>query len=535
MTSFAEVEVLYKKLRGQLERGEITQEQFAEKTADLMCQDETGRWWTVHPESGMWHHRWKDEWRPGVPPGHTPAVVKRVVIPSQATESLDRLLEPEIAPEEEKPERARRTFPRWLVPALAALVLVVTVVVVVFLYVLPSWEKPQDEPVELQVTGESVARATFTSVPAIPASPVPTSILEQTASEEVPSPTASPLPEGPDAALFRPSEPPLLTDDFGDPTSGWSRGIGDGVVVDYRDGGMWIELQGGGRSGWSRYEPQSFSSGWIEVTVRGFVPSQAGAISMAGIAVNVTEDYYGLVFRVDSAGRYSVGRTLPLDSPPLVDWTFSEHIHTSGDPNRLALLSDEGRYHFFVNGWLLFSDEEMGDEAGAGGLLALWGASGQGFAAPVVFDDLVAFEVPGPVPGEVEPEATETPSPPVIPEDASPTEEVDVTIEPVGTISPTVEIATSPVPTGTIEALSIVVSHDSWYPGSGENWITRFRIEVVGGDGRYSYSIADIDFESNIVDLPWPCDSPLNAEIIVESGDGQQVTKSVWIAAVPCE
>ncbi len=325
-----------------------------------------------------------------------------------------------------------------------------------------------------------------------------------------------------------------MTDDFGDPSSGWSRGIGDGVIVDYRDGGLWIELQGGGRSGWSRYEPQRFSSSWIEVTLRNFGPNQGGAIAMAGIAVDVTDDYYALVFRVDSSGRYSIGRTLPLDSPPVVDWTYSEHIHIGGEPNHLALLVDEGSYHFFVNGWLLVSDDEIGDGTGSGGLLALWGASGQGFAAPIVFDDLVLLGVSGSPSGEVDAVATATPSS-MIPEDASPTEEAASTLDSMTPISPTLEIAASPVPTYTLEALSVVVNHDSWYPGSGESWITRFRIEALGGDGRYSYSVADFTYESGFFDLAWPCGSPLSTDILVESGDGQQVTKSIWIAAVPCE
>ena len=69
MATFADMEGQYRALRGRLERGELGREQFLQLAAQLMCQDDAGRWWTIHPESGMRHYRWKDEWRPGVPPG----------------------------------------------------------------------------------------------------------------------------------------------------------------------------------------------------------------------------------------------------------------------------------------------------------------------------------------------------------------------------------------------------------------------------------------------------------------------------------
>lgn len=522
MSSFVEIEVQYKTFRAQLDRGELTQAEFMEKASGLMCQDDTGRWWTVHPESGMWHHRWKEQWRPGVPPGHTPAVVKRVVIPVPELAPEGRPWETETAPLRESRQRVRRALPRWVIPALAALVLVAAVVALVFFVVLPALEG-EPEPTGDQLPSEiPLAMATFTAVPAGSASPEPISSPDMTAAGPEPSPTASPLPEGPDAPKHRPQWPVVLTDDFSDAASGWSRGMGAGVVVDYRDGGLYIELQGGGKSGWSRYEPVSFSNVWFEVTVQGFGPNQEGAISMAGMAVDVTEDYFGIVFRIDSTGRYSIGRTLPLDSPPLVNWTFSEHIHTDGKANRLAVMVENDRYAFFVNGWLLHSSAEIRGEFYSGGLLALWGASGQGFSAPITFDDAIVLSGPDLASDEVIPLVTETPSP-------------VATIDSSDLISPTVEVAASPVPTTSLEPLSFEMSYDTWYPGSGDSWIARFRIQALGGDGRYSYSVASTTDETGVLDLEWPCGSPLTADIVVASGDGQQLSKSVWIAAVACE
>jgi len=114
MSNFMEIEVRYKALRERYERGALTQEEFLQQVAQGMSQDETGRWWTIHPENGMWHYRWKDEWRPGVPPGHMPQVIKpvkgRLVPPSRSSKPV----RPVQSPPEKESERTG--FPRWLIP-----------------------------------------------------------------------------------------------------------------------------------------------------------------------------------------------------------------------------------------------------------------------------------------------------------------------------------------------------------------------------------------------------------------------------------
>jgi hypothetical protein len=381
MATFAEIEAQYKRLQIELKQGALTREQYVQQVAQLMCQDETGRWWTIHPESGLWHYRWKDEWRPGVPPGHTPAALEEFLSLFPASQ-IDQDASPARGARPDTPKAPGR----WLIPVLASLILVVVVAALVYWSIFADTDGEATR--EEQEESVSVLIATFT--PGGPATFTPEARLSDTA--EPPSLTATPivaaLPQGLDASAARPDWPQGVRDDFDQFDSGWSRGIGEGVTVDYREGQLRLELQGPERVAWSRFEPISFVDAWVEVTVDGLTwAAPEGPAPAAGIALHVAEDYYGYVFRIDGAGRYAIGRTLLDELPPVVDWTFSEHIRTEGSPNRLAVLAEGPRYLFFVNGWTVGPEGGVEDHAFSEGLLALWGSSGGAEAAQVTFDD----------------------------------------------------------------------------------------------------------------------------------------------------
>lgn len=388
MTAFAEIEARYKALQSELQQGLLTREQYVEQATQLMCQDETGRWWTIHPESGLWHYRWKDEWRPGVPPGHTPAAFEEFLSLFPASRAG------ESSPPAERDDAYRSKTPgRWLIPVLAALILVVVVAALVYWSVLGGADREQVG--EGREDSVSVLIATFT--PGGPATFTPEVTLTETAdaSNRTATATATALPQGPDAATARPDWPERVQDDFSRFDSGWSRGIGEGVTVDYREGQLRLELQGSGRVAWSRLEPVSIVDAWVEVTVDGMTWSgQEGPAPAAGIALHVTEDYYGYVFRVDGDGRYAIGRTLLDELSPVVEWTASEHVRRDGSPNRLAVLARGPRYFFFVNGWLVGPREGVEDHSFSEGVVALWGSSGGAQAAQVAFDDALLLLAP---------------------------------------------------------------------------------------------------------------------------------------------
>ncbi len=505
MSQFTEVEAKYKALRAQLEGGKLSQDQFVQQASQLMCQDDAGRWWTIHPESGMWHYHWRNEWRPGLPPGYAPASPRAVARPAAAPP-------PQVVQETvvaQPPAAAKGGgLPRWLIPAALALVLVSAVIIVMVWVVLPRLGGDQDAAVVTEATNTPLA-ATFTPQPPPTGTAEPTSQPTVTNTPEPTlTPSETPIPQGEDAAAARPPWPETLSDGFGATDSGWSRGAGASALVDYRDAGLRIELQGTTQMAWSRYEAQEFGDGWVEVTVRELA-------SAAGIALHVTEDFYGYVFRIDSAGRYSIGRTLPDAEPPLVDWTLSDRIWTDGTPNRLAVLAEGDRYRFFVNGWLL---HEVVDESHPFGLLALWGGSGENELAKITFDDALLLVGPE----GAEPTPSETAAAPT----AQPT--------PTNT-----KAAATPKPTATTAAgyppLTFEVREaNAYYPGSGSTYRIRFWIVAQGGNGVYTYEVAGQTFNTEVFEIEWGCGASFVNEIIVRSGDGQRASKNQYVQDVPC-
>jgi hypothetical protein len=325
MTTFAEIEAQYKSLQIELQQGALTREQYVQQVTQLMCQDETGRWWTIHPETGLWHYRWKDEWRPGVPPGHTPAAFEEFLSLFPASQT-GQDSSPARGAHTDRPKAPRR----WLIPVLAALILVVVVAALVYWSIIADTDGEQSR--EGQEESVSVLIATFT--PGGPATFTPEARLVETAGpfSLTVTPTVAALPQGPDASAARPDWPQGVRDDFDRFDSGWSRGIGEGVTVDYREGQLRLELQGPERVAWSRFEPVSFMDAWVEVAVDG----------------------------VTRAGPEGSAPAAGIEGP---------------------------RYSFYINGWLVGPEGGVEDHSFSEGLLALWGSSGGAEAAQVAFDD----------------------------------------------------------------------------------------------------------------------------------------------------
>ena len=519
MASFADTEARFKQLRAQYGAGEFTEADYLEKVGQLMCRDDSGRWWTIHPETGVWHYRWREKWHPGVPPGHTPGVL--VAEPP----TQEPLREPLAAVEEPQPTAAPGAGKSWLLPALTALGLVAVVFIVVVFVVLPrSGRQSELKPTEALAEAEpsSTLEATqapatvpplFTPTPQPPAAtetaPAPTEAVAAPTS----APAAADAADGPDAAVLRPDWQVALSDSFDDAASGWSRGLGEGKLVDYRDGRLLVELEGIAQPAWSRFEPLNLADGWAEVEL----PSMQGdnAQIAGGIALHVSQDFYGYVFRIDNRGRYGVGRTLTDAEPALVVWTASPAVRTDGRPNRLAVLAQGSRYLFFVNGWLV---SDLTDDSYPEGLFVLWGSTDGAGRAQIIFDDarlLVASpEGQGP---PLSAGATPTVSPPV---EAS----TDLT----DTIGPTETVVLPPTP------LALGVSYEASYPGTGETWSVRVSIQAQGGDGDYSYQVGDRQSDEPVFEMVWPCGSNLSVPVIVRSGDGQESSQNLWVKAIAC-
>jgi len=69
---FKEAESKYYELKGRLDAGALTPDQFAEEVAKLRIQDDQGRYWTVDAATGGWLQYDGSKWVPARAPGSVP-------------------------------------------------------------------------------------------------------------------------------------------------------------------------------------------------------------------------------------------------------------------------------------------------------------------------------------------------------------------------------------------------------------------------------------------------------------------------------
>ena len=67
----AEIERQFRTLKKQFEAGAVNETQFKAKLADLMFQDEQGRWWMIGYETGQWYRHDGEQWVRSDPPPRT--------------------------------------------------------------------------------------------------------------------------------------------------------------------------------------------------------------------------------------------------------------------------------------------------------------------------------------------------------------------------------------------------------------------------------------------------------------------------------
>jgi hypothetical protein len=73
---FREAENKYHELKGRLDAGGLTAEQFADEVAKLRLQDDEGRYWTIDGATGGWLQYDGTKWVPSQAPGTAPPSVK---------------------------------------------------------------------------------------------------------------------------------------------------------------------------------------------------------------------------------------------------------------------------------------------------------------------------------------------------------------------------------------------------------------------------------------------------------------------------
>lgn len=82
--SYPEIEARYRELKAQFDAGMLTEDAFKAQLAELMLQDDQGRWWIIGYETGDWYVYEGEQWVRAVPPAPGPDV-------SELTPAIDPL------------------------------------------------------------------------------------------------------------------------------------------------------------------------------------------------------------------------------------------------------------------------------------------------------------------------------------------------------------------------------------------------------------------------------------------------------------
>ncbi len=139
---------------------------------------------------------------------------------------------------------------------------------------------------------------------------------------------------------------------------------------------------------------------------------------------------------------------------------------------------------------------------------------------------------------------THTPTgtpPPAATLTATPTATLTPTAAPTATATrrpPTATPTSPPTPTPT-NTVVLVPLDFNWHPDAGtlrietfegyEDWVVTVVIEPWGGDGNYTYFWRQVEAVTQRFEVRSRACSPVVGEITVNSGDGQTLTKPVWI------
>jgi hypothetical protein len=175
-------------------------------------------------------------------------------------------------------------------------------------------------------------------------------------------PTQSPM-----SMLTVPSWPLVLSDDFDDPESGFSRDSDENRRYFYRDGHYGIEILKEDWSNWT-WRGEIFSDFMLEADVT--FQREGG---QGGVIFRREGDHQFYHFTITSDGSYRLrkktGRQVE-DWAEIIDWTESPHITTGLATNRLGVVCEGSTISLYVNGQDLDSAQDTTYTEGKIGLTA---------------------------------------------------------------------------------------------------------------------------------------------------------------------
>lgn len=211
---------------------------------------------------------------------------------------------------------------------------------------------------------------------------------------ETPEPTVAPMktpivllatPTAPPAAIPTvPSWPPVLTDDFDDPDSGFIQGSDEERRWFYEDGHYGVEVLVEDLISWV-YRGDVFSDFILEVDV---VPqSDAGE---GGVIFRREDTYRLYAFTIAPDGRYRLRKQVTEgDWENILDWQESRHIRTGLASNRLRVVCVGSTISLYANGQYLDTVRDTTLTEGKLGLTA--GTLGAETHALFHFDNLRVY------------------------------------------------------------------------------------------------------------------------------------------------
>jgi WD40 repeat protein len=227
-----------------------------------------------------------------------------------------------------------------------------------------------------------------------------------------------------------PNWPLVVTDDFSDPESGFSRDSDENGRYFYRDGYYGIEILKEDWSNWT-WRGDIFSDFMLEVDVTSQREAGQGGVIFRQVG---EQQFYG--FAITPDGRYRLQKRVSEDRwETLLDWQESPHIRTGLATNRLGVVCEGSTISLYVNGQDLDSVQDTTYTEGKIGLTA--GTFEEETHTLFHFDNLRIYATAPMV------EASATPMPPVT---ATPVLEVTATPISPATATPVLEVTATPIP-----------------------------------------------------------------------------------------
>jgi len=178
---------------------------------------------------------------------------------------------------------------------------------------------------------------------------------------------------------------PLLFDDFGDPTSGWTEESDSERAQGYRDGKYFISVSATDWLAWDT-PGYNFDDFTLQVDVQQTAGDEGNEYGVLFRYVD-EDNFYG--FDVSSDGTFALFKRENGEWSTLVDWQESAHINPIGELNHLKVTCLGDRITIYVNDHELVS---VTDGSFAQGDVGLFAGTFDVPEVEAVFDNLWVME-----------------------------------------------------------------------------------------------------------------------------------------------